>query len=124
LPNKGELTAGLAGAALLVSLFLPWFGPDPAASGWEALSVLDLVLAAVAVGAVSLPMLRATQRKTDLPIIVTSLVALVAIVASVMVLYRLADPAGDGREIGLYLGLAAVFGVSAGAWAAMRNEGT
>jgi RsiW-degrading membrane proteinase PrsW (M82 family) len=117
-----ELITGACGVALLVALFVPWF---EAADAWEAFSVLDLLLAAVAAAAVALPVIAAANAKTDAPIAATALTALGGIVASLLVLYRLLEPVGDGsRCIGLYLGIAASLGIAIAAWRAMADERT
>jgi hypothetical protein len=115
-----ELATGASGAALVIALFAPWF---EGADAWEAFSIVDLLLATVAAAAIALPVIAAVNSKTDAPIAATALTALGGIVASVLVLYRLLDPIGDGsRRIGLYLGIVASLGIAAGAWRAMADE--
>ncbi len=115
-----ELIAGVAGLALLAALFLPWFG---AADGWEALTVLDLLLAVVGAAAVALPLISASNAKTDVPITATALTVIGGGIASLLVLLRLLDPVGEGsRRTGLYLALGASLAIAAGAWRAMSQE--
>jgi hypothetical protein len=121
--RAGEWIAALAGLLLLVSLVMPWYG-TPDASGWEALTVNDVVLAAIGVFAIATLVVTASQPVPTLPIALDALLSLAALIGLVLVLVRvLALPDGaDTRELGLWLGLAAVLGVNAGAWIAMRDQ--
>jgi hypothetical protein len=115
-----ELLTGVCGLALLVDLFLPWFG---AAAAWEAFTVLDLLLALVGAAAVALPVIYASNAKPDAPITATALTVLGGGLATLLVVFRLLDPVGEGgREVGLYLGLLASAGLTAAAWRAMADE--
>jgi hypothetical protein len=117
-----ELATGACGVALLVALFVPWFED---ADAWAAFSVLDLLLATVAAAAIALPVIAAANAKSDAPIAATALTALGGVLATILVLYRLADPVGDGsRRIGLYLGFGASLGIAIAAWRAMADERT
>jgi len=120
--GAGEWLAGLSGAALLASLFLPWYGDS--LSGWAALSVIDLVLAFVAAWAIALVPITAGQRVPAVPLTLDALLALAALPAFALVLFRLADPpsGADGRGWGLWLALAGAAGILAGALVAMRDE--
>jgi len=119
--RAGEWIVAVSGAVLLVSLFVPWYGD---ASGWEALTVIDLLLALVALAAVALLAVAASQEVPAVPVAVSALVALAGLVGLVLVLLRVASlPDGaDGRDWGLWLALAGALGVVAGAWAAMSDE--
>ena len=115
-----ELLAGLCGLALLVDLFLPWFG---GADAWETFTIVDLLLAVVGAGAVALPVIYATNSKPDAPISATAITVLGGGVATALVLFRLLDPVGEGgREVGLYLGLLALAGLTAAGWRAMAER--
>jgi hypothetical protein len=125
----GEWIAGLSGAALVVILFLPWYGAEgtsATSSAWEAFSVNDGILLFVALFAVGLAVAAGTQRTTAVPNAMASLTALFGILAIVLVAVRLAWPPGDAttREYGAWLGLAACLGIVFGAYRAMANEHT
>ena len=124
--RAGEWITALSGVALLVSLFLPWYGDgaEGDASGWQALAVVDLALALVAAFGVALLVITASQRVPAVPIALSAIVTLVGMIGVVLVLIRLADaPDGfDGREVGVWLGLVAAIGVVAGGALAMRDE--
>lgn len=97
---------GLAGLVLLGSLFLDWYG---SASGWEAFSFVDILLAVTAVGAVALLVAAATQRTAAVPQVMTALLISVVFVAAILTVFRLIDPPVDGdRAIGAWLGTTAV----------------
>jgi hypothetical protein len=143
--RAGEWIVAVSGAALLASLFLPWYGRDAGSatgelagsaayapvttaaeslSGWEAFVVIDAVLALIAASAVGLLVVTATQRVPAVPIALDAFVALAGFVAMLLVLVRvLSLPGGaDGREWGLWLGFAGAAGIAAGGMLAMRDE--
>jgi hypothetical protein len=115
--------AAVSGAVLFVSLFLPWYGD---ASGWEALAVIDLLLALVAAAALVLLLVTATQPVPAVPIALSALVMLAAVVGVLLVLLRVASPpdGADGRDWGLWLALAAALGLAASVWVTMSDERT
>lgn len=52
--DAGAMVAALGGAMLLVSLFLDWYGEDDEGfSGWTLFEVIDLILAGIALIAIS-----------------------------------------------------------------------
>lgn len=115
--------AAVAGVILLAALFQPWYG-TPDATAWEAFSVIDLVLAAVAVFAIALLFVTAAQKVPTVPIALDAALALAGLLALVLVLLRVASlPDGaDSREWGLWQGLIGVLGVNVAAWVAMRDQ--
>ena len=135
--RAGEWIAALAGAALLLSLFLPWYrGPEPpcpaggdcpagtALSGWEALAVSDAALAAIGTAAILLLVVTATQRVPAVPIALAAFVTLLGIAATVLVLVRAGWlPEGAAARAGaVWLALAGAGGIAAGGLVAMRDE--
>jgi hypothetical protein len=119
----GEWIVGVCGLLLLVALFLPWYS-EPSSTAWEAFTVLDVILALLALEAISVPIVTAAHRVPALPLTVESLTALFGLLALVLVLIRLLNLPGDadGRDIGLWLALAATLGITAGALVGMRDE--
>lgn len=119
----GEWIAGACGLLLLIALFLPWYG-EPSSTAWEAFTVLDLILALLALAALSVPIVTATHRVPAVPLALESLTALFGVLAVILVLIRVLNLPGDagGREIGLWLGLLATLGITAGGLIAMRDE--
>jgi hypothetical protein len=128
--RAGEWIAGASGATLVVALFLPWYGAkgtSATVSAWDAFAVNDVILLLVALFAVGLWAAAATQRTTAVPNALSSLTGLLAILATILVVVRLAVPPGDGdvtREVGAWLGLGACLGILFGAFRAMANERT
>ena len=129
--RAGEWIAGLSGAALVVILFLPWYGAEGTSAtqtAWEAFAVNDGVLLFVALFAIGLAVAAATQRTTAVPNAMASLTALFGILAIVLVTIRVAFPPDHGgsttREYGAWLGLAACLGIVFGAYRAMADEHT
>src|SRR5712691_7237260 len=124
----GEWVLALSGAALLVSLFLPWYERgDSSVSGWEAFTVIDVLLAAVAAFALVAVVAAATEPTTAVAISFESLTVIFGLVASVLALVRVLDvpdlgAPGYGTAAGAYLGLAGSVGLAAGALVAMRDE--
>ena len=121
--RAGEWVAAASGVALLVSLFLPWYGPE-SATAWESLSAIDVLLAFVAATGVLLAIVTATQRVAAIPIALSALVGLASIAGVLLVLFRMLDvPDGaSGRDWALWLGLAGAAGIGVGAMMAMREE--
>ena len=124
----GEWVLALSSAAVLVSLFLPWYERgDSSVSGWESFSVIDILLAAVAVFALGAVVAAAAQPTTALAISFESLSVIFGLVASVLALVRVLDVpdfggAGWGTAAGAYLGLAGSVGLASGALVAIRDE--
>jgi drug/metabolite transporter (DMT)-like permease len=120
--RAGEVVAALAGAALLGSLFLPWYGDD--LSGWGALGVIDVLLALVAALTLALALLTATQQVPPVPLALAVLLTIVGALAALLVLFRAVDlpDSAQGREWGLWLALAATLGVVAGGCLSMADE--
>ena len=67
--GAGEAIAAISGVALLVVMFLPWYGVDievadvslsDSANAWETLSFIDILLFLVALVAIGIPVARAT----------------------------------------------------------------
>lgn len=129
-----EALAGIGGLLLLGALFLPWGAVDclgvascdPDVDGWAALSIIDVILVFVAAGAIALPVVAASNSKTDAPISGDAFVAGVAILGLLLSLFRLLDPPGglDGKALGPGLAAVACLVIFAGAWTSLRDEGT
>ena len=118
--RHGEWMAGTAGAVLLVSLFLDWYG----ANAWDTFVATDVVLAISALMGIALALATATQRSPAVPQALSALIVPVALVAAVLVvIHTISLPDGaDGRDIGLWLGLAGAVGVLVGAWRSMGDQ--
>lgn len=145
--RTGEMIAGISGAALLVLMFLPWFGIDfgdaaedvandlgivvPGVdtsvnlNAWESFEFIDLVLLVTAVVAIGTAVATATASTVALPVAASAITAGLGILSTLLIVYRLLDtPGGTDRKIGVFLGLIAAAGVAWGGWSLMREEGT
>jgi hypothetical protein len=123
--RAGEWVAAVSGAALFLSLFLPWYsagGED--ATAWQSLAAIDVVLALVAAVAAALLPVTASQRVPAVPVALSAFVTIAGLIGLLLVLVRLASLPGaaDGREPGLWLALLAAIGIVAGGAFAMRDE--
>lgn len=130
--RKGEWIAGVSGLVLFASLFLPWYEVERISldvSAFEAFSVFDVLLVLVAVAGVAVLVVTAVQEAPAVGIAVEALVTLLALVVSILLVFRvlnLPDPldstAGAGRAAFAWVGLAATVGVFVGSLVAMRDE--
>lgn len=127
--RPGEWITAASGLVLAIALFLPWYSLGGAnVSGWDVLTVVDVLLALVALAAVAVFLVTATQPTAATPIASQALLTIVSGIALVVVLVRVLNIPGDlegtgaGRAAGAYLGLLATAGVLAGALLAMRDE--
>ena len=136
--STGDMIAGVSGAALLIVLFLPWYGVDVEVAGfsasesvnaWEAMGFIDILLFLIAVVAIAVPVARATgSLPEDVP--GPLLLFSAGLLGLLLVLFRIIDiPAPDipaiaedsvdfGRKIGVFLGLIATAGITYGGWRA------
>jgi hypothetical protein len=136
--RSGELMAGAGAAALLVLLFLQWFGvdrPAAAATGWSALGwPFALVLAIVLLLAAWLVAAAATDAPVERQLVAAVLAASIGSAALFALTLRVAV-AQPGLSTGApdaevtvrwpaYLGLVALTLLVAGAWRAMADERT
>jgi hypothetical protein len=129
-----DMIAGAGGIVLLISLFLPWYGASvevagfsasESASGWEVLSLIDIILFLCAVVAIAVVAARAGgSLPADVP---AGLVLFAAgALALLLVVFRIIDiPAGDvpdeidlSRKIGIFIALLASAAITYAGWRA------
>ena len=114
----GRLLAGVGGALLIASLFLPWAeSGDVSRSGWELWTMSDILflisgllgIAAAITGG------RFGFFRPDLSLNATA--DIIGVVATVVLLWLIIFdfPSGAGREVGVYLALIAAIAVACGA---------
>ncbi|HET8673043.1 MAG TPA: hypothetical protein VFL87_05385 [Thermoleophilaceae bacterium] len=103
--DAAPLVAGLGGMVLLISLFLHWY--QPALTAWRVFEVLDLVLAALAIGALWLAAVAVLQDRPRRP----GALPAIGVAAFVIVVSQLVNhpPAAQGASVegGAWLALAA-----------------
>lgn len=131
---------GLGGLLLLVALFLPWYDTEGlvSTSGWESLSVIDLVLALFGAGALALPFVTAARESAAVPLVVNVITLGVGVFAILLVVIRViwipsslgtgvdlpgvSNAVGDvTRQWGLFVGLVATVGTFYTAYRALRD---
>jgi hypothetical protein len=133
--------AGAAGVALLVVLFLTWYEkPGGAAgpaitrpislpvpvTGWEAFSVIDILLAAAALVALALVVVTAMARGPAKPVAFGVISTVTSAIAVVLVVFRLLDAPGNFYAVhyGAWLGLAVALVMFVASFAALHDERT
>ena len=141
--GTGALVAGAGGVVLFIALFLPWYSvsvefagesQSADASGWEALSTIDIILFLVAVLAVAFA---AASAAGAVPAGNASQAAMAVAAAGGLALLlsviRLIDiPADDegipgvdlGRKIGVFIAVLASAAVAYGGFRAMNEPST
>jgi hypothetical protein len=148
--RPADIVAGVGGLALLITLFLSWYGlevpqirtigadgmisvlhtfaGDVTATAWQAFSVTDVVLALAALVAIALPVVTALASGPAKPVAFTVLGSVGSILAVLLILYRLLNQPGPNDIVGLrygaWLGLAAALVMLAGCWGALRDDRT
>ena len=115
--DAGTVLVALGAVLLLVSLFLDWFGPPGGSGGvsaWTSFESLDLVLAALALAAIS-PLVASD----DAAVVLQRALPWICGAALVIVASQLIDPPpavlDADRETGAWLALAATLVMSCGA---------
>jgi hypothetical protein len=120
----GELGGAVCGLGLLVASFLPWYSADGVdATAWEAFSVIDLVLVATAIVAISVAAVVLTGLSVSYPPAGSAVTTGFGVAAVVCVLFRLVDPPAEGVDpaIGAWVGLVAAVGVTVGGYLGMQE---
>jgi hypothetical protein len=118
--RRGEWLAAAGGVALLAVMWVPWYDD---ANAWSAFTVLDLLLALVALLGIAAAVLQATRRSPALPVAADVIGSVVGLLVLLALLFRVLDPPGDSsRAWGLAAGFVSCLAVFAGAWLALRDE--
>jgi len=121
----GELVGAISGLGLLVVSFLPWYSEfDVDVTAWQAFGVVDLLMAAAAIVALSVGVVALGRFSVSYPVAGSSVTAALGGLALLLIAYRLINPPGDGdlnREIGAWLGLLASAGITIGGYLGMQE---
>lgn len=126
----GDWVMGFGGLAVLGVMFLGWYERgDASYSAWQAFAVNDVTLAVAALMAITAAVLTAVHPTAAVPLALSSLASLVAVVALVLVAVRLIWPPGieegvveTARMTGAWLGLVATTLLTGGCLASIRDE--
>jgi hypothetical protein len=137
--RQGDLVAGVGAVALLIVMFLDWYGAGGSATfqgrdirislglnAWEAFSVTDLILALAALAGIGLVVLTASRRSPALPVAASVLTSTLGALATLLVFYRILNQPGPNEffevELGAFLGFLCVLAVAVGGFRSMRDE--
>lgn len=123
--RAGEWIAAAGGSALIVSLLLPWYeGPTETLTGYQALSVIDILLTLIALLGIALAILQVTQDTPAKPVAAGILTVVFGALGVLLVLFRLIDSPSDGLDVraGAWLGLVAAIALTAGGWRSLAAE--
>jgi hypothetical protein len=122
--RRAEPVAGLGGLLLLVALFLPWYGPENV-TGWQALTVIDVLLALLALVAVAVPVISGATRGPAKPVAIEVIASAIGWLAVLLVAIRLVFPPDDlSLRYGVWLALAGALIGWIGSWMSLRDEST
>lgn len=100
---------------------------DTTVNAWEAFDFTDLICLLAVLVSVGFAAMALTGASASLPVAGSAVTCGMGALAFLFVLYRTIDPPGSGdvdREIGLFLGLLATAGITAGGYLGMQEEGT
>ena len=127
--RAGEVVAGAAGVVLLAAMFLSWYSVssrDDSLTAWEAFSVVDVLLALVALLGIALALSEVVGRGPALPVAIGVVTTTLALAGTLLLAYRILNQPGPndliGVEPGAYVGLLASLGVFLGAWLSLSDE--
>jgi hypothetical protein len=128
----GEWLAAAAGVLLIVALFLPWWelaiplsaDADGVVSGYEAMTVVDILLTLLALLALALAVLQATQDAPNRPVSAGILTVVFGAIGVLVVVFRLIDSPIDGAitQEGPWVALVATIAITAGGWRSLAAE--
>jgi len=114
--SQGQMIAGAGGAALIIFLFLPWFGDF---SGWEGQSSTDIYM--LITGVVAIATALTAGGGFSLPgITMNGATALLGGVATILLVWLIVFdfPEGVDRGIGIILSLVAAAAIAYGGYTA------
>jgi len=127
--RTGELVAGAAGVVLLGSTFLEWYTVRGRAEGltaWGAFTIVDVLIAIVALLGIALAASQVIGRGPALPVALGVITTTLALAGTLLVLYRILNQPGPndviGVAVGAWVGFAASLGVFLGAWWSIGDE--
>jgi hypothetical protein len=121
----GELVGAVSGLGLLVASFLPFYSEfEVNVTAWQAFSIIDLVMAAAGIVALSVAVVVLFRLSVSYPVAGSAVTTGIGALALVLIAYRIIDPPGNGdveREIGAWLSLVAAAGITLGGYLGMQD---
>jgi hypothetical protein len=138
-PTPGEQVAGIAGLALILTMFLfAWYGVDlPGVSGFDSFDVFsdwfNIILVFAAFGGMALALVGSGSERSPISLSVATTV--LAGLGTLILLYYVISPPnvpgiGEaaveidlGRKFGLFLGLIELVALTVGGYMTMQEEG-
>jgi hypothetical protein len=132
--RSGDWLAAAGGAVLLIALFLPWYTVAPGQgtvssrqlTGWQAFSVIDILLALAALVGLALAATTAVRRTPALPVALGVLGTPIGTLAAILVLVRIVDQPGPNEILdvaaGAWLAFAGALLLVAGSWISIADE--
>jgi Mn2+/Fe2+ NRAMP family transporter len=140
--RRGEVIVGASAVSLLVfMLFFTWYGLSgvlaPTASrlgastsvtGWDGLAHVRWLVVVTIAASLALVYFQATRRAPAVPVSLSVIVTVLALLTALALLYRVVInvPGGDGlyeQKAGAFLALASALVLVYGGYLSMRSEG-
>src|SRR3954470_7927128 len=122
--SYGAVAAGIGGAVLVVSLFLPWYSysgyySSGSRSGWESAKFIDIVLLVISGLAIAFAVLEFMRRQVRLPFGLPRGLQVIGIVATTITVTAIIE--GSSQGFGLFLATLAALSILAGGIFAERS---
>src|SRR3954470_10240654 len=122
--SYGAVAAGIGGAVLVVSLFLPWYSysgyySSGSRSGWESAKFIDVVLLVIGGLAIAYAVLELPGRQVRLPFGLPRGLQVLGIVATTITVTAIIE--GSSQGFGLFLATLAALSILAGGIFAERS---
>jgi hypothetical protein len=138
-PSPGEQIAGIAGLALILTMFLfAWYSVDlPGVSGFDAFDAFDdwfnIIMVFAAFSGMALALVGGGVARSPIPLSVVTTV-LAGLGTIILLIYIISPPGVPGigeavveidlnREFGVFLGLVELIALTFGGYKAMQEEG-
>jgi len=132
--SQGQLIAAGSAIVLFILTFLPWLDLGEGLDSinlWESTSTLDIYILVLTILVVAPALMGASGNDSPLPFTGAATTTLLGAIAVILIFFFLLGPIPGGgqdvdqpdKAIGLWLGLLAAIGVTAGGYMALQEEG-
>jgi hypothetical protein len=143
--TQGEKIAGVSAILLFVFMFFDWYGVSFSNGGetvdfggggnaWDTLDFIPILLLIAIVVTIGILVIEASDTDIVLPVHGATIVAVVGIVSTLLILFRIIDTptfasfggvsAEGSVRFGIFLSLIAAAGIGYGGYRTMQEEGT